>query len=61
MDRYLYEFKHTFHILNIERNNTLHNKIEQLTRRVAQGSHLRLCEKRSYNGQSYDRETWRLR
>jgi hypothetical protein len=21
-DRYLYEFKHTFHILNIKRNNT---------------------------------------
>jgi hypothetical protein len=57
MGRYLYEFKHIFHILNIERNNTPHNKIEQLNIRVAQGSHLRLCEKRNYDGRSYNRET----
>jgi hypothetical protein len=51
-DRYLYEFKHTFHNLNIERNNTPHNKILQVNRRVAKSSHLRLCEKRNYNGRS---------
>jgi hypothetical protein len=39
-DHYLYECKHTFHIPKIERNNTPHNKIEQLKRLVAQGSHL---------------------
>jgi hypothetical protein len=33
-DLYLYECKHTFHILNIKRNNTPHNKVEQLNRRV---------------------------
>jgi hypothetical protein len=45
MDRYLYEFKHTFHNLSIDINNTPHNKILQLNRRVVQDSHLRLCEK----------------
>jgi hypothetical protein len=34
-DRYLYEFKHAFHIPNGERNNTPHNKIEKLNRCVA--------------------------
>jgi hypothetical protein len=33
-DRYLYECKHTFHILNIEGNNTPHNKTNQLNRHV---------------------------
>ena len=32
---YLYECKHTFHILNIERNNTPYNKTDQLNRHVA--------------------------
>jgi hypothetical protein len=35
MDRYLYEFKHAFHILNIEGNNTPHNETDQLNRHVA--------------------------
>ena len=41
----LYEFKHTFHNLNIERNNTPHIKILELNRCVVQDTHLRLCEK----------------
>jgi hypothetical protein len=57
MDRYLYEFKHTFHNLNIEINNTPHNKVLQLNRHVAQDSHLRLCEKRNYNGRGYNQKT----
>jgi hypothetical protein len=31
---YLYECKHTFHILNIERNNTPYNKTDQLNRHM---------------------------
>jgi hypothetical protein len=35
------------------KNNTPHNKIQQLNRRVTHDSHLRLCEKEKYNDRGY--------
>jgi hypothetical protein len=60
MDRYLYEFKHTFHKLNLKRNNTPHNRMQQISRHLAQGCHLRLCEKEKYNDRGYGRKVIKL-
>jgi hypothetical protein len=60
-DRYLREYKHTLNIFETERNNIPYNKIGQLNMHEAWSPHLRLCEKRNYDGQRYAREASRLR